>query len=79
MQDAAVLVLHLKLARDDWILLLIRRRALWTQLRHLSPMDRKYQKAESHVVKAAAGGTGLFDGLGGQRLIHHMSRSAYFP
>jgi hypothetical protein len=32
-------------------------------------------KAESHVGNAAVGGvTGQFDGLGGQRLIHHMSQ-----
>jgi hypothetical protein len=42
-------------------------------------MGCKLPEAESHVAKAAAGGAGLFDGLGGRRLIHHMSRSAYFP
>jgi hypothetical protein len=40
---------------------------LWTWLRHLSHIDRK-QEAKSSVGKAAAGGTGRFDGLGCQRL-----------
>jgi hypothetical protein len=40
-------------------------------------MDRKFQKL-NRVGKATVGGTGLFDGMGGRRLIHHMSCSAYF-
>ncbi len=41
-----------------WVVLVIHRKPLWTQLRHLSPMDRKNQKL-NHVAKAAVGGTGL--------------------
>jgi hypothetical protein len=51
---------------------------LWTQLRHLSHMDRK-NRSQIDVGNAAAGGTGRFDGMGGRRLIHPVFRSAYIP
>jgi hypothetical protein len=50
----------------------------WTQLRHLSHIDRK-NRSQIVVGNAAAGGTGRFDGLGGRRLIHPVFRSAYIP
>jgi hypothetical protein len=50
---------------------------LWTQLRHVSHMDCKTRIKIVRRERRCGGVQWRFDGLGGQRLIHHMSRIAY--
>jgi len=54
-----------RILRKEWIL-------LWTWLRHLSHIDRKTKSQIKGRKSRCKGGTGRFDGLGGQRRIRHI-------